>query len=498
MSYAVYGQFGILQLPEQFIFLITRHSYLIPFFIPYNYLTLMFTTLRWIGPRLRRWWTGLTHFDFSDHRARIRLRQKLPLAAGLLALIWHLVLPSEQAVLLLSAWLGLMLGAYVWARQMALKVSASRRLLSSALQVGDELEEQVALRNASGLPVLAAEFVDRSDLPGHSVAGVRAVEGNGHADWKAAVICTRRGLFTLGPWELHLSDPFGIFAVEQVYPQRNEVLVYPPLAALPPALLPRGRTRGDQRPLRRMLGADTVAAVSARAYLPGDPLRFIHWPTTARKGVLHTRIFDPEAVSAVWLIADLNSAAHSGEGESATIETMAVLLASLADQLLRGRLAVGLLALGARAQVLAPRNGLAALWPLLRGLAQIEADASQPLEDTLLRAGGMISQRSLYLLVTPDIRPDWLPALQTLANRPGGQSGQVILLDAAPAGEAAVGAGLAELLNRRGFPAEVVRREDVHPISGAYGTLRRWEYITLGTGRAVVRQRPREVEGAPR
>ncbi|WP_152031888.1 DUF58 domain-containing protein [Longilinea arvoryzae] len=455
---------------------------------------MMFTFRFRIGSGLRRWWIGLTRFEFADHQARIRLRQRLPLAAGLLALIWHLVLPSEQAVLLVTAWLGLMLSSYLWARQMARRVSGSRRLLSSALQVGDELEEQVSLRNTSGLPVLAAEFIDRSDLPGHSVAGVRAVEGDGHADWKAAVVCTRRGLFTLGPWELHLSDPFGIFTVEQVYPQRSEVLVYPPLAPLPPALLPRGRTRGDQRPLRRMLGADTVAAASARAYLPGDPLRFIHWPTTARKGALYTRIFDPEAISAVWLIADL----HSGASDSATMETMAVLLASLADQLLRGRLAVGLLALGLRPQVLPPRNGLTALGPLLRALAQIEADAPQPLEDTLLRAGEMISQRSLYLLITPDISPRWMPALQGLARRPGGQSGQVVLLDATPSDVKSAAPALADLLRRQGFPADVVRREDVRPISGAYGALRRWEYITLGTGRAVVRQRPRDVAGMPR
>ncbi len=458
----------------------------------------MFTWIRRIVQGLRRWWKGLAEFDFPDHQARIRLRQKLPLAAGLLALLWHIALPSEQSAILLTGWLGLMLGAYIWARQMARRVSGSRKLLSSALQVGDELEEQVALRNASGLPALAAEFIDRSNLPGHSVAGVRAVEGNGHADWKAAVVCSRRGLFTLGPWELHLSDPFGIFAVEQVYPQRNEVLVYPPLAPLPPALLPRGRTRGDQRPLRRMLGADTVAAVSARAYQPGDPLRFIHWPTTARKNALYSRVFDPEAISSVWLIADLYAEAHRGVGESATIEVMAVLLASLADQLLRGRLAVGLLALGSRPQVIPPRNGLAALWPLLRGLAQIEADASQPLADTLLRAGGMISQRSLYLLVTPDISPRWLPALQSLTHRPGGQSGQAALLDATPPGERSEAPALADLLRRQGVAADVVKSADVRPIRGAYGALRRWEYLTLGTGRAVVRQRPRDAEGTPR
>lgn len=459
-----------------------------------------------IGLRIRRWWTGLSRFEFGDHQARIRMRQRLPLAAGLIALAWHLAFPSSQAAVLFSAWLGLMLCAYLWARQMAGRVSGSRRLISSALQVGDELEEQISLRNTSFLPVLAAEFIDHSDLPGHSVSSVRALDSNGHADWKASVLCTRRGLFNLGPWELLLSDPFGIFTVEQTYPQQVEVLVYPQLAPLPPALLPGGRTRGDQRPLRRMLGADTVTAASARAYQPGDALRFIHWPTSARKNALYTRVFDPEAVSSIWLIPDLSPGVHWGASaaadqavatEDSTLEVMVVLLASLADQLLRARLAVGLLALGSRPHILPPVTGPAAFPRLLRALAQVQADAPQSLAETLSSVEKMISRRSLFVLVTPDAAGAWLPALQNLAASPGGQPGEVLLLDPLSFGGKTPAAPMIELLRQMGFPAEVVRRGDVRPVSGAFGALRRWEYITTATGRAVVRQRPRAVEGSP-
>ncbi len=456
----------------------------------------MLLSLRSALQSLQRWWTGLTQVEFPDRQVRIRLRQPLVLAAGVLALGWHLAFPSGQAAMLLAAWLGLVLLAYLWVRQMARRVRAERKLLSAALQVGDELEERVALHNESGLPVLWAEFIDRSNLPGHTVAGVNALEGRGRVEWKAAVICQQRGLFTLGPWELRLGDPFGIFAVEQVYPQREEVLVYPPLAPLPAALLPRGRMQGDQAPLRRMLGADTVSAASVRAYQPGDPLRWIHWPTTARRGTFFSRLFDPEALSVVWLIPDLHPAAHLGEGNESSLEVMVVLLASLGEQLLRARRAVGLLALGAQPQVIAPRAGPAALWPLLRGLAQVQADSPWPLAEMLPRAGELISRRSLYLLVTAETEGGWLDALHTLANRPGGQAGQVLLLDPESFGGEGSAEPLAGLLRGQGFAAEVVRREEVRPIRGVYGALRRWEYLTLGTGRIVVRQRPREAEGA--
>jgi hypothetical protein len=52
--------------------------------------------------------------------------------------------------------------------------------------------------------------------------------------------------------------------------------------------------------------------------------------------------------------------------------------------------------------------------------------------------------------------------------------------------------GFAPFLAELGIPARVVQRGDIKPISAAYGELRRWEFITLGTGRVVVRKAPRE------
>jgi hypothetical protein len=47
------------------------------------------------------------------------------------------------------------------------------------------------------------------------------------------------------------------------------------------------------------------------------------------------------------------------------------------------------------------------------------------------------------------------------------------------------------LLREQGVSAQLVRSEDIVPISGAYGEVRRWEFQTLGTGRVFVRQTPR-------
>jgi hypothetical protein len=71
------------------------------------------------------------------------------------------------------------------------------------------------------------------------------------------------------------------------------------------------------------------------------------------------------------------------------------------------------------------------------------------------------------------------------------------LLDPASFGGSGDAEAFAPFLADLGIPARVVRQGDIQPISGAYGELRRWEFITLGTGRVVVRKAPREAAALP-
>jgi hypothetical protein len=125
-------------------------------------------------PSLRpvRLFQRLAVFDRTiggDVEIRISLRQRLAPLLLALALAWYLFSPTGPALVLLIT-LGLfLLSAYLWARAMAQNVSGQRTLRYAAVQVGDELEEQVTLSNASQLPVLWAEFSDHSDLPGYTV-----------------------------------------------------------------------------------------------------------------------------------------------------------------------------------------------------------------------------------------------------------------------------------------------------------------------------------------
>jgi uncharacterized protein (DUF58 family) len=429
----------------------------------------------------------LWHSTRPDCVVTIELKEWLPLVALTLLLIWYAAAPTEVGLMALAALGGILLLTFVWARTLALRVTGKRALQYLAIQVGDEIEEIVTLENNSSLPVLWAEFIDRSDLPGYAVGGVATADPHNSIEWRAHSTCSRRGVFVLGPWELRLGDPFGFFLVRQTYTARQEILVHPSLAALPPYLLPHGGVLGEHRPHRQPLSADTNNAFTARPYVPGDPLRSVHWRTTAHHDSPFVKVFEPEAASIIWLVPDCDAAVHYGETE----ETMVTLAASLAAQLLREHLAVGLLFNAEAFEVIAPRRGTPHLWTLLRALAPLHSQPGTPLAQTLARANSIVAARNLVVVITPSVGADWARELKRIAwNRRGGGA-EAILLDPASFG----GPGRVEpclsLLAELGLAHKLVQRGDVRPISGAYGTLSRWEFKTLATGGILVKQSPR-------
>ena len=455
---------------------------------------------------VRRWLREpriLWRSENQDLHSTIEVRTWLPFAAFALLFFWYIASPTAVGLMSTVALGGMLLVSGLWARAIARGVRGGRELRFAAMQVGDELEEQITLVNKTPLPVLWAEFVDRSNIPGYTVSSARAADPGARVTWRAQTICTRRGVFTFGPWELRLGEPFGFLRIRQLYLQKQEILVYPPLAVLPEHILPHHGALGDHRPLNQPLRAETIASNSVRAFVPGDPLRHVHWRTTARRGDPYVKVFNPEAASNIWLVPDFNADWHTGAGDDSSEETMVTVTASLAARLLQQNLSVGMLASAEQETVVLPRQGHNHLWAILQALAPLRATPGRTLEDVLSRARALISGNDLLVLVTPSMDPNWIAPLRRI-SRSRGSTGraEVILLDRGsfmmnlePAASAQAEAFLPILLEN-GITANVLHREDVRIITGFFGEVSRWEFAVLGTGRAVARKAPRAASPA--
>lgn len=434
----------------------------------------------------------------EDGEVEIRLQQPVILVILIGLVFLYIIWPIKVVVICLVSVAGIILSGYGWVRSLAGHVHATRKLCYAAMQVGDEMEENICVQNTGWLPVLWIGIEDHSDFPAYSIGVIRALDATSKAEWRVNLICKQRGVFSLGPWEWVSGDPFGLFTVQRNYTKAQKLVVYPPLAVLPAEFLPRGKQVGDTRSLNQPWVSDSVQVSQTRPYQPGDPLRRIHWRTTARHQNLYVKVFDPEAASRIWLIPDLDPAVHTKnqteEWQDSSEETLILLLSALASQLINDQRAVGLFAGVDSPSIVLPQRGPAFLWTILSELAPLHTTQPVNLAETLKSTRNLISARDLVIVVTPSLESDWMFNLAKITHSFAEREAWAFLLDPTSFGMDGNPKAAQEQAAALGINTRIVRRGDIQPQLGGMGALRRWEYLTLGTGRIVVRNRPRLAE----
>src|SRR3984893_9147190 len=147
----------------------------------------------------------------TDATLKLNLRW-IPFVCGLL-LILQFVFPYRGWVVLGIALGGVWLVGFLWARSLARGLRLSREMRYGWAQVGDRIEERFTAQNKSWMPASWFVVIDHATLPGYDVSRASGVGPQSSNAWRAQDVCTRRGLFTLGPASLRTGDPFGLYSV---------------------------------------------------------------------------------------------------------------------------------------------------------------------------------------------------------------------------------------------------------------------------------------------
>jgi len=417
----------------------------------------------------------------------LHLRLHLPLLWLVLCLVMAFLLPGQVWLTLIVGLGGLFAAATIWSRSLAKHLRGQRDLRYGWVSVGDRLSEQFTLHNGSPLPALWVELLDQSNVPGYQAGIVRSVAATATDTWKQSAICTRRGQYHLGPWTLQTSDPFGLFLVQIHYPQQTEIIINPPVHTNLPVQLPAGESSGRERSRQRAWQA-TVNAATVREYQPHDPLRWMHWKATARRGELMVRQFDLDVTGDIWLLPDMDAAAQLGEELTGTEEHLIILAASLAGQALRLNRKVGVATYGTRPQLIPPAAGQGQQWRLLRTLATAQADGGIPLALALHDLIRVIRRGAALLILTPTAQTEWLSALLPLAQK--GVQTQVILLDRPSFAGTERSEGLREAVRQLGFPCDLLHRGELGDAAAREAQQGFWEFKVTGTGKVITVRSP--------
>jgi len=421
-------------------------------------------------------------------RSRVTSRSSL-LPALLVILAFLSLLDDYQGWRFLLLGLG---GAWFisrwWAHSLANQLRVRRELRFGWAQVGDRLEQRFTLDNRSYLPAPWVELEDRSNLPGAQENLVTGIESHTSNSWQKANLCGQRGLFTLGPTSLHTSDPLGLFQVEIEDPSRVSLLVTPPIVPLPRIEVAPGGRLGEGKPRPHAL-EQTTSASGARPYQQGDGLRWVHWPTTARRDELYVRTFESRPSGDWWILLDCDQSVQAGKDDQSTLEHGVILAASLADRGLRQGQAVGLAAHGERLVWLPPRQGDGQRWDILQSLALLQP-ATRPLVDLIGLIHGRSAKGASLILITPNTNGDWLESLLPLLWQ--GSVPTVLLLDPAAFGGAAAARPLSQRLAHWGIHHHLITPDLLNRPEARPGKKGQREFRVTPTGRAIPVNPPRE------
>jgi len=414
----------------------------------------------------------------------------LPALVGLL-LLMQLAFPYRGWTILLVGLGGAWLISYLWARSLMRGLRLTREMRYGWAQVGDRLQERFTLINDGWAPALWFELVDRSTLPDYQANAVRYVGGWNSIRWQTDGICTRRGLFTLGPTSVRTGDPFGLYTVSFHYHESMALMVTPPVIPLPSIeVAPGGRAGEGRRPYPYTLER-TVSATGVRDYLPGDSLRWIHWRVSAHRDDLLVRVFDNTPAGDWWILLDLDQRVQVGEGWGSTEEHGVMLAASLANQGLKSGRAVGLVTHGEDLAWLSPQRGDGQRLAILQALALV-TPGTRPLPD-LLREGWArpaSGRHASLIIITPAFEGDWVEALLPLLRR--GITPTVLLLDPISYGGVGdVSASLA-LLTNLGVTRYVITRDLLDRPEARPGQRGHWEWRVFSSGHVALVRRPRD------
>lgn len=301
---------------------------------------------------------------------------------------------------------------------------AVRRRMPAVGRVGETVSVQLEARNETLLPKLQVWLED--SLPPGMTAEQRPEVGL-HLPPKAtargsySVQLQRRGRHQIQDTRLVSIDPLGLSATALQAPAEGEILVYPRIVPLPPDCLPIGADNGLAREDTAHRRGEGATFRGIREYQPGDPLRRVHWRSSARWGRLSVMEFEDERSCDLVLALETLKPNGNGKGIDAAFEFAVSLAASLAALAVERGHGVQLVT-PARATGSTPANdrrppherGPEGLSAILEVLAGVEADSDVSLADELPHHAPELSPGSSLVWITTTADPDLVASARSL------------------------------------------------------------------------------------
>ena len=216
------------------------------------------------------------------------------------------------------------------------------------LAIGEQAEVMLKVRNKGFLPipwVFIEDLVpERMPLTGERIRLLTLMPGQEEV-MLYQITFNRRGYHQIGPSLIEAGDLFGFFRRFKTGADREYVTALPAVENIMEYDIATRRPLGSVKVTNRIF-EDPTRIVGVREYVPGDPYNRIHWKTSARTGVLQSKVFEPSRVIGATIVLDFHQSNYRGPAGKDRGELAVMLAASLANYISEAREQVGLLSNG--------------------------------------------------------------------------------------------------------------------------------------------------------
>ncbi len=346
-------------------------------------------------------------------------------------------------------------------------------------QVGEIFSENFEVINRSIFPKVWVKISDQAEmLRGSGSRVLTWITGMKSRTYIAYSLLEKRGWFDLGPTQIETGDLFGLFLLSKKFAAQSRLLVIPFTFDLqkfpdPFGILPGGRA------LRQKTLDVTPYAAGVREFVHGDPLKRIHWPTSARKQKLIVKEFEKDPLAEVWIFIDMRGEVHLREEvkektglsdlwwmrqervfqlQPDTEEYAISIAASIAKYYIRLKRDVGLVTSGRGFTILPAERGERQLGKILETLAVLRAEGDLPFWGLISSQLAHLARGSTIILITPSGDQKILTVVMELIQR--GLMPVVILIDPASFGGADHAYELVARLVDRGVLTFLIHKGD--------------------------------------
>jgi uncharacterized protein (DUF58 family) len=224
------------------------------------------------------------------------------------------------------------------------------------------------------------------------------------------------GEYRIGPILLGACDALGLFAARRAVPEVETFTVFPLVHHV--AALDRLGGRASLAPQALTAGrsGQSLDYLGAREYRPGDDVRRIHWPATARRGVAVVREHEVDLIPYFTLFVDLQREGRAGTGRKSTLEYVVRTAASLVWTAAGRGDVVQLLGEGSQPLLVPPGRGEIHATRCLYELVRVRQEGRLPLLDLVLRSRPLLPRGSTAALLCSGLALDVLRLEEELAG----------------------------------------------------------------------------------